>query len=158
MVSCSPKVSFPRGLHLDGWGPPAWFTLHMFAHTAPLQLQPSERDEIKSLLRSFGRHLPCPTCRVHFCAYLDAHMTDECMSTREGIVALLNDCHNEVNRRKGRRTYDLQEHHRLIHGDYSSSSRPFVSSSPPLALYTVVILGVCVLLIAQKSKMRNCSE
>ena len=37
----------------------------------------------------------------------------ESLRTREDLVALLNDAHNEVNARNGKRVYTLEEHYRM---------------------------------------------
>ena len=95
------------GITLDKWGPAAWNTLHVFAHTAPKRLTAAQRAEWRALLRTFSSFLPCPSCRSHFSAFLQARLTDEALGTRAALVALLNDAHNDVNRRTGKRTFTL---------------------------------------------------
>ena len=110
------------GVTMDHWGPAAWNTLHVFAHTAPRVLDASQREDMRALLHAFARHLPCPRCRRHFVEFLDRRLDDEALSTRERLVALLNDAHNEVNVRTGKRAWTLDEHYAV----YQSRGPPLI--------------------------------
>lgn len=103
----------PPGLTMDKWGPSAWTTLHVFAHTAPKRLTLSEAHQWALFLDLFGQRLPCPKCRLHFSDFLERKLDMESLRTREDLVALLNDAHNEVNARNGKRVYTLEEHYRM---------------------------------------------
>lgn len=107
------------GLTIDKWGPGAWNTLHTFAHRAPLRLGDSDAREWKHFLTLFADRLPCPTCRKHFGAYIAEHVTDTTFNTRQEIVIFLNNAHNDVNVRLGKRTWTLDEHNRV----YSTPSQ-----------------------------------
>ena len=103
----------PPGLAIAQWGPAAWNTLHVFAHTSSRQAGPLERERAQTFLREFARRLPCPKCRTHFDDFLDRRMDEESLATRKSFVKLLNDAHNEVNVRTGKRTFTLQEHYEV---------------------------------------------
>lgn len=105
----------PRaGITIDKWGPAAWNTLHVFAHTAPETLTAMDRASMRTFLNTFGSHLPCSKCRRHFLEFMERHAsTDAAFATRKRVVALMNDAHNEVNRRNGKRVYTLAEHYRV---------------------------------------------
>lgn len=98
------------GTDLARWGPAAWHTLHAFAHTSPRQLDAGRRARTCEFLRLFGEHLPCPACRAHFRAYLVAHLDEDALGTREDVVRFMNDAHNDVNRRLGKRTWTYEAH------------------------------------------------
>ena len=92
------------------WGPATWLTLHVVAHTAPVMLSREEQDRMKQYLTLVAEHLPCPKCREHFEEFLRRRMTASAVSTRNGLIRLLNDAHNEVNRRRGKPTWSLEDH------------------------------------------------
>ena len=99
------------GITIQFWGPAAWNTLHVIAHTSPLVMDSDERRSMRTFLYSFAAYIPCPKCRKHFTSFLRRRMTDEALSGRAGLVRLLNDAHNEVNARTGKRVYTLKEHY-----------------------------------------------
>lgn len=99
------------GLHLSDWGPAAWNTLHAFAHTAPETLDADAQRDWEAFLRLFAARIPCRTCRTHFGDFLQRRLTPDALATRATLVALLNDAHNEVNARRGKRVYSLREHY-----------------------------------------------
>ena len=101
------------GLSIDEWGPGAWNTLHVFAHSAPTKLTNEEVQKYALFFNIFAEFLPCPRCRRHFQDFLSRRMTDDTLRTRLSIVKLLNDAHNEVNARRGKRVYTLEEHYRV---------------------------------------------
>lgn len=102
------------GLTLDKWGPCAWNTLHAFAHSSPKVLDEERRAQTRSMLYLFGLHLPCPKCSRHWMEYLQSHLTEEALGSREALVRFLNDAHNDVNRRLGKRVFTLEEHYRVF--------------------------------------------
>lgn len=97
-------------LAIDEWGPSAWHTLHALVHTLPRTQSTKRAKETREFLLLFARHLPCPTCRTHFRAFLDARTTVTTFESRAHAVKALNDAHNEVNRRCGKREWTLREH------------------------------------------------
>ena len=100
------------GITLDVWGPAAWNTLHVFAHTMPHRLSRDQQAELRAFLLAFASYLPCPRCRHHFDIFLRERIYDDAaLATREAVVRLLNDGHNDVNARTGRRVFTLREHY-----------------------------------------------
>lgn len=114
------------GLALNEWGPAAWNTLHAMAHTAPERLSAQQQDEWMDFLRLFAVLLPCSKCHRHFEQFLSEHLTPEAVATRVSLVALLNDAHNEVNARNGKRVYTLEEHYHVYTKD-NGGGRGFVA-------------------------------
>lgn len=89
------------GVTMNKWGPCAWNTLHAFAHTSPMVLDSARRADFKKLLYLYSSFLPCPKCRLHFVNYLDSHLTDRSLITRESCILFLHEAHNDVNREAG---------------------------------------------------------
>ena len=166
----SPKASADRPpyqtlIHMPGrtindWGPAVWNTLHVFAHTAPRKLDAAERRDFEALLRAIARRLPCPRCRAHFSDFLDRRLgngIDVELGTRENLVALLNDAHNEVNRRTGKREYTLDEHYRVY---ALPTPRPARGTTLEVACMAGIVTCtlIAVLLLCQRRKIfRRCT-
>ena len=101
-------------LALNRWGPSCWHFLHAVAHTAPSRLSDDEVEQKKAFLRSVCDNLPCPRCRAHSTAFLDERLTDESVATKEALVSFLNELHNSVNERTGKRAFTLREHYEAM--------------------------------------------
>lgn len=94
------------GMHIKCWGPGGWTMLHSMAHGMP-EGSLATPENTWQLLHLTADHLPCSTCASHFRKFLARR---EMPRTRSEFIALLNDAHNEVNARLGKRTYTLDEH------------------------------------------------
>ena len=126
------------GLALYEWGPGAWNTLHAFAHTQAETLTEEEIEQFGWFLTTFAGYIPCPKCRRHFQNFLDRRMTRETLATRASIVSLLNDAHNEVNARTGKRIYTLEEHYEVY------SFRPKHRNTLARDIAILVVIGIVV--------------
>ena len=135
----SARMFTSPGSTIDKWGPAAWNTLHSFAHSSDEQIPPEKTKQWEAFLKSFGDLLPCPRCRQHFKKYLSQH-SDRLGScdTRRKLVVFLNDAHNDVNRRLGKRVWSLEEHM-----DVYSLSRKRIEPNPSLLpLLLIFTIGV----------------
>ena len=141
------------GTTLDVWGPAGWRVLHVFAHTAPAELDAAARADMAAFLRLFATHLPCPRCRRHFADFLDRRMTDEALATRDALVVLLHDAHNEVNRRTGKRVWTLAEHRRA----YARPS-PRDATGEVVGVLTVVSLAAAAVAVCAWRRRRGGSN
>lgn len=74
-------------------------------------------------------------------------MTENTLQTRSSIVKLLNDAHNEVNARTGKRVYTLREHYQV----YSFRKRRQSNT----LLRDVVIVAVLVIVFARSTRRSN---
>lgn len=101
------------GITIDRWGPSVWNTLHVFAHTSPIQPTVEEREATRAFLRFVAARLPCPECSRHFSDFLDRRLDEPSLASRDALIALLNDAHNEVNVRTGKRVFSLEEHRKI---------------------------------------------
>mgnify|MGYP006131651519 CR=1 FL=1 len=134
------------GLTLGEWGPGAWNTLHVFAHSAPNELDTGKMQRFAQFLNIFADYLPCPKCRRHFHDFLDRRMTHDSLRTRSSIVKLLNDAHNEVNARTGKRMYTLDEHYKV----YSFKSRRGAST-----LLRDIVIAVVIAIVVTRIARRT---
>ena len=93
---------------IDRWGPAGWKFLHAVALSAPAQTTASERHDYETFFRSVGAVLPCPRCRAHYRrAYEDrpTHTFD----SKERMSRWLVQVHNDVNQRRGKRSFTYEE-------------------------------------------------
>jgi hypothetical protein len=74
-------------------------------------------------------------------------MTEDILGTRSSIVKLLNDAHNEVNARTGKRVYTLDEHYQV----YSFEKRHQSSK----LLRDIVIFAVIAIVVARITRRAN---
>ena len=120
---------------LSSWGPRAWHTLHTIAHTSPDAIDDRQRKEYVAFLVLFAKFLPCPSCSLHFREFLTRRLSKTQFRTRDELVALLNDAHNEVNARNGRRIFTLEEHCRAY-----SLNQPRASSNVVVFAFVALLL------------------
>ena len=128
------------GLTLNEWGPSAWNMLHVVAHSFPSSPTDEHRQHMHNFLHLFALHLPCPSCREHFTDLLKRNIpeaTADAFRSRDSLVMFMNDAHNEVNRRLGKREFSLTEHYAIY--------RPREYAKPP---DTSCLVPLCVVAIA----------
>jgi len=135
------------GLTLKEWGPGAWNTLHVFAHTAPMKPTKDEREQFRGFLTTFANYLPCPRCRTHFHGFLDRRMNEHTLATRGSIVRLLNDAHNEVNARCGKRVYSIDEHYAM----YSLTAR----RGDATVVRNILLLAVVAVVVTRMTRRND---
>jgi hypothetical protein len=68
-------------------------------------------------------------------------MNFETLSTKESVVKLLNDAHNEVNVRLGKRVYTLEEHYDV----YALKAIPNDNTQKYIVSVAVTVVGGMVL-------------
>lgn len=139
------------GITIDRWGPCAWNTLHAFAHTYPNEPSLTQKAGARAMLYSFADFLPCPKCRVHFQIWLDQNLTLDRLRSRKSFVAFMNEAHNAVNARLGKKQFTLQEH-------YDVYSRPQTGEFyyAPFVFLGAVIL--CVVISKRLTRSKRLSS
>lgn len=106
------RIQKSQGLDLETYGPRVWDTLHAFAHSSEFQ----EREWL-ALLDSVAALLPCRRCGAHFSEAVRTRFASGIVSKGE-LIDGLNDIHNQVNRRRGKRVYSLDEHFQAFHNPH----------------------------------------
>lgn len=144
------------GLSIREWGPSVWNTLHSFAHTCPIEQDVQQQEETAEFLRLFCKRLPCPKCRDHFREFLDEHLTMDAVSSRDKLVKLLNDAHNEVNKRNGKRVYTLEEHYAVYKRPVPKAIRTSLFRTQDFVLLSVGLL--IVFIVAHPRVRRRCAR
>jgi hypothetical protein len=94
-----------------------WDSLHLVAHALPDELDRRAQDNVRAYLLTTAQLLPCSACGRHFEAHVRSALRDDAvLATRAGVVAMLNDAHNSVNRRLGKPQWTLEQHTRKYAG------------------------------------------
>ena len=127
------------GLSIHRWGPAAWNTLHVVAHSYPREPTDAQREETRAFLQLFALHLPCPSCRKHFQSLLERRLDDQALSSRARLVAFLNDAHNEVNVRLGKPVWTLEEHYQV----YRRGKAPGSPLSAAIFAGLLIVMVLC---------------
>lgn len=147
---------FRMGITIDKWGPSAWNTLHSFAHRTPERLRPHEVEEWKNFLFLFAKRLPCPKCRIHMRVFLEKNINEKTFESRDNIVRLLHEAHNDVNRRTGKRTWTLEEHYRL-YSRSPSADMDMSCESLVFVVILIVLVGISVAGVRKNStRLHKC--
>ena len=85
-------------LNKNVWGPAAWTFLHAAAAVC------DDPGNLAMLLRATATSLPCPECRSHALAHLEAHPPEGVLTDRLTASEYVWKMHNETNVRTGRPT------------------------------------------------------
>jgi hypothetical protein len=105
-------MSYPSKF-VEFFGPSTWRTLHAIAWNyaadpdAPTE---EEQKDIIDFLRLFEKLLPCPSCRVHYGAYMLREPIDA--SSRAALTRWLFELHNDVNKRSNKPLLTYEQHTR----------------------------------------------
>ena len=133
-------VKTMTGITIDKWGPSFWCTLHVMAHSSPKEMDREQQQETLRFLKMFATRIPCPQCRQHFTEFLEQEVGPDTLQTRDSFVSFMNDAHNDVNMRTGKRTYTLNEHYKVY-----SRPLPRMVVSFEIQLFVACAIGYFVI-------------
>ena len=109
------------GVAINEWGPCGWMTLHAFAHAAPDVPSMEWKHRFLEFLRLFAFFLPCPKCKKHFASFVNDIDPLLHMNTKQDVIKLLNEAHNNVNKLRGTRVFSFEEHEAYFYKKDNSS-------------------------------------
>ena len=101
------------------WGPIFWYIFHIISYS----YIDSERNRYIKFFRSMPYILPCLVCTDHFKNTLDKHPPETNIVSRNSMIKWMNNIHNRVNKRLGKRLVSLKSsrslyigvnHHKII--------------------------------------------
>jgi FAD-linked sulfhydryl oxidase len=89
------------------FGPPVWWTLHVFAHNYPDTPSRERRDGCASFLQGLPSMLPCNLCAEHFQEFVNTYQTspEQICSSGPKLREFLCEAHNNVNYGTGKPTW-----------------------------------------------------
>ena len=135
------------GLTLECWGPSFWNVMHVVSHTFSKNPSEAERAELRQLFTLLISSVPCTTCKQDALSYLEAHMDDDCFRSRETVVEFMNDFHNYVNEKLGKRVYSLDEHYYVYRRVVRRRK-----ASPAHVLFALVLLVLAAAAVRAKRR------
>lgn len=141
------------GLKITQWGPAGWNVLHAIAHTQPDVLSARERARLRRFLEEYAHYLPCRVCSRHFAEFVRVRATDDALSTRDTVVRLLHDAHNDVNIRTGKPKMSFREHLRLYSLEAGAPSA-FAAAAVATGATVLVTYLVGAHYVPQKKNLR----
>ena len=128
------------------WGPHSWKMMHYITMAYPDDPSVEDKENIKNFFSSLKNVLPCENCRVHFELNLKKHpLNNNVLSCKYNLINWLNDIHNEVNIRTGKKTYTYNE---LIK-EYSNKKTNY-----NVEVVTVILLILIIVIILIYAKIK----
>ena len=98
MTDQEPSVPW---IHLQPhhWGSHAWTTFHYWTLGYPEVATADEQQNYVTFFQSFGRTIPCQSCRKHFQSLLLHYPPEQHMRSRSDLIRWGVFMHNQVNKR-----------------------------------------------------------
>jgi hypothetical protein len=104
------------------WGPHAWFFLHTIAINYPENPTNEIIKKYKRFISSFVEIIPCNTCKKGIKKIMfKKPLTIKILKNRELFVGWINDIHNQVNKKLGKKTFTLEESIEYYRKKYNDS-------------------------------------
>lgn len=127
------------------WGPSGWKMMHYITLAYPDEPTKEDKENIKNFFMGVKNVLPCENCRIHFAMNLkNSPLNDNVLSCRYNLINWLNDIHNEVNKRTGKKTYTYDE----LMKEYSNKNNYNVE------IVTVILLILIIIIILIYAKIK----
>lgn len=90
------------------WGPPTWCFLHTMVEKIKVEHFSRLRLDILKTIYNICSNLPCPDCSMHAKNYLN-NINFNAIQTKEDIINMLYEFHNDVNIRKGKPLFNRND-------------------------------------------------
>ena len=90
------------------WGNTAWTFMHVLASKVKLEDFHKQKEYIITIIRGICSNLPCPDCRSHAEKQM-MRLNSGNISTKEDLIEMLRDFHNNVNIRTNKRVFSKVE-------------------------------------------------
>jgi len=93
------------------WGPTLWFSLHNGAAKYPTSASKLTKERMKGYIEGIPYILPCKECQIHASDYISNNKDnlELICSTRDNLFNFFVDFHNEVNKRKNKKTITYED-------------------------------------------------
>mgnify|MGYP005677495805 FL=1 len=92
------------------WGPHAWFFLDTIAINYPDSPINETKNNYKNFIKSFIEIIPCNVCKRGIKKIMRQNpLTLKVLGSRESFVCWMNNIHNKVNKKLGKKIYTLDE-------------------------------------------------
>jgi len=133
-------------LSISKWGPAAWQFLHTISYTYKKEPSPEDIHNMYMFLTYFAKVLPCKKCKDDFVNYIDTTLTKNSshLESRKNLSMYVNDAHNYVNRKTGKREWKYEE-----------SREKFLNPTINNMYFSLSILLVSLLIVIAMRKKKN---
>jgi hypothetical protein len=126
----------------DIWGKYGWKFLHLVTLEYPENPTPQDKVNYRNFFMDLRGVLPCGKCRINLTENLEKYpLTDNVLSSRDGLVKWLIDIHNVVNYHTGKPMLSYAEAYR----DLENLSNPYKFKKSD-GLYLVLLVIVLLIL------------
>lgn len=125
----------------DVFGPPVWDFAHIAAYCMPDNPTTERLQGFAQYMHSLKHIIPCDICRDHHTKAMDQHPPENIQSGADAM-RYVNDRHNDVNRRLGKKEFSLEDSKNRIknmlrHGRESSYGTSYI--------FTLVIIVISII-------------
>lgn len=137
---------------IDVWGPAMWRFLHAASFAWGDAPDPDRKRDMIVFLRSIGTVLPCATCRRHYQEYVQKHLTEEDVASRDSLSRWVWALHNNVNRRLGKREWSLEQ---LKQTYEAPPAAPFTAARVFKWIFISLVAALLILTLLRLSGVRG---
>lgn len=102
---------------VEFFGPCMWKTLHSVSFSIPPSPDKETQETYRTFFETVAKIIPCPSCRVHYQAYLDKNPVDA--SSQESLSKWVYDLHDNVNQRSHKKNRPTYEEVRDVYAGWS---------------------------------------
>jgi hypothetical protein len=127
----------PIGMSPAVWGPIFWHTIHIVALGYSDKPSQEEQAAAQAFYNSLREVIPCPICKEHYRAFLDAAPPQ--VGGRQELIRWTFELHNKVNVKLGKPALTFQEFIRRTRA--LAASTHTVLPCPTVSLDTTTVLG-----------------
>lgn len=106
------------------WGNYFWYLFHILSYT----YIPKEKNRYIEILKNNVDLLPCPMCIEHYKKMISNYNLDRDIKSKDDFIFILNDMHNKVNKRLGKKIYSLND-----------SNKIFLKNAKPIIIHNALI-------------------
>jgi len=102
-------------------GPMLWKTMHMVADASPEFIDENTEKHYLEYIKSIQYIIPNGKCRDNYRNMIDRMVDNRRIRSRRDFITLINDMHNDVNKRLGKHVYDIDESEKSINGMWDTN-------------------------------------
>lgn len=123
------------------WGSHCWKFMHYLTMAYPDNPDDNDKKNINNFFLAIANVIPCEKCRVHFALNLKNNpLNDKVLESKYNLINWLNDIHNEVNIRTGKKTFTYEE----ILTEYANKE---ICDDNGVEIATIILLIIIAIII-----------
>jgi len=131
------------------WGKSYWEMSHYLTLAYPDMPTNHDKLIVKTHFENLKYLLPCENCRSHYSEYMSIYpLTDDILNSRYKLIKWLIDLHNSVNKRLGKKEYQINE----IISMYLSDNNNIINYELLQLIFLIIIVVCLIIYVKNKSE------